>query len=1300
MSLELQSTEASAIHALWAAWESATDSELEATFKSLDYTKFLDVIKYLRNLGLQEDPQSPKLNIMVAGGLRFTLVGDGVISAYCRDNTLKGKPFHVILKERKTTVGGASEVDLDEYGVRIKIRREHPLTKDDTRVLEALAKWPSLPKSFRHIKRYSFTSMHHKGIQFDASFVRENAKDARGNYRQSTTFTGAAISKQPVHYEMEVEALSGASQKSFMVGIASVLRGIQRSYVLTRNSVKQQIVGLMAAQTRAAKGRFPGAQPDTLRKAHIGPDPEPDTPHLPSGDYNVTDKADGLRCLMIVARNGRIYMVDRNLNVYGTDRRLDDAATAEWSGVVLDGEWITQDAENKPMSKYYAFDIFNGKRGEDVSARPFIVRSDAAVSRLAAMTEAIAVLSTAGKIVTGIPAHHTLSIHMKTFQTAADPKDLVGIFKESASVLDRVATEKLYHTDGLIFTPNAAPLAKNISRWRQQFKWKPAAQNSVDFLVVTEKERGMDGKPTNVELVSTRLRDDDQQIVRYKTLRLFVGSATDPAFVDPRDTILNRKPYPASTESSSGDYRPVEFSPSPPDPMASVCFVAINAGATDAAGAAPEAQAIAALDDTIYCDETKDPIASKTIVEMIYDPKKPAGWRWMPLRVRWDKTEKFARRDIGGTLNSEDTANDTWLSIHDPITDHMIRTGSMIEEAHDLVEGTAAGASAYYQRKASQRDLYKIRGLSEFHNRYIKENTLLRTIGRGSAVIDMSAGQAGDIHKWARQGAGFVLGCDIALSGITDNKNGAYRRYLNKVIQTKGSVPPMIFVQADSSTRYADGSAGQSPLDRVLLRTLWGENEPSAPPLAQELRGAAANGFDVASLMFSLHYFFKDRSTLDGFLRNVSETVKVGGYFVGCCFDGDTVSSLLKDLPLGGTERGNEDASDIWSITKKYDDNMGILSATDEGLGKAIDVNFISIGEAYTEYLVSWPYFVNRAAEIGLDLLNPDEMGALGLSHSTAMFSETHRLATEAGNTFVMSPTLKKFSFLNRWFIFRRRSTGTGAPMSAPTMIALPIPVPVQSVEKPVVQEQPVQEPVLEEPVVEEPVVQEQPVEEQLAEEQPVEEAVVEEGTFADGPIYQFYHKSGAKDELKLGDKHWRRYLSTFAPYKFRDNMNPDITYSSLEAVLGAAKYQLATNKPELGQQIFSDDGDIHQKIEAEKRALGALSADQEAEFIEKEGSAMRDAQKPAHMKKVRATWNDASWLENRERILTTYLRQRYEGDAKFRTILTAITKQKARLAYYTAGGTTELSGTIDADTIKGENLYGRALMRLAGLRY
>lgn len=1303
MSLELQAAEAATIDALWASWSSASDSELEATFKVPDYTAFLNIIKYLRSLGLQEEPQPSKLNIMVEGGLRFTLVGEGVIEAYCNDNTLKGKPFHVIIKEKKASVaGGLSEVDLKEYGVRIKVRREHPLDHDDPRIFDALSRWSMLPKSFRYIKRFSFTSLHHKGIVFDASFVRENMKDKRGNYIQSTTFNGANISRQAVHHEMEVEALGGASKKSLMVGIACVLRGLQKCHVLTRESVRQQVLALMAGQTGSAASGFPGTQPVTLRKEHMGIEAEADTPNIRLGDYNVTDKADGLRCLLVVAKNGKVFLVDRNLNVYGTDRRLDDSLTAEWAGAVLDGEWVTQNAHNEPMSKYFAFDIFNGKNGEDVSVRPFLVRSETAVSRLAAMTEAIAILSNSNKTVAGIPKQHSLSIHMKTFLTPADTSDFTGIFKESASVLDRLAVDPPYHTDGLIFTPNASPLPKNVNTWNQQFKWKPASMNSVDFLVVTESERGLDGKSTGVELVRTKLREDTNQMVRFKTLRLFVGSSIDPAFVDPRETVLNKKPYPTGP-TRAAEYRPVEFSPSPPDPMASVCYVAINAGATDAAGAAPAARLVDVGNDTIYCDETHDPIASRTIVEMVYDPHKPAGWRWIPLRVRWDKTELFSRKKIGGTMNADRVANDVWTSIHDPITETMIRTGALTEGT-GAVEGTAAGAVAYYQRKASQRDLYKVRGLADFHNQYIKRDILLtRSLFPKAAVLDMSVGQAGDIHKWVNSKVGWVLGCDIALTGLTDNKNGAYSRYLTLLSKSKIPVPRMLFVQADSALRYTDGSAGQTQLDKNILRTLWnnGSDGEGVPSYVQDMKGMAAGGFDVATCMFALHYFFKDRASVDGFLHNIADTLKVGGFFVGCCFDGDSVAGLLSDLPVGGVKRGNEDGVDIWSITKQYEDR--VLPPNDDGLGKAIDVNFISIGETYTEYLVSWSYLVSRMAEIGMELLNGEELSAMGLRNSTNLFSESYTMAKDTGRNYPMSAAVSTFSFLNRWFIFRRRTTMSN--QSSPVVrevvtVVKPVaaPVPVDTVEEVVVTEptEVVVDEVREEPIVENTIAEPK-------EEVPVEEVATDvlapppPAEPATGPTYMFYHKSGAKDEIRVGNKYWRRYISTYAPFVFKDPKNPSITYSSLEAALGAAKYQYGTDKPELGAQKFSTVSDIHQGILAKRSAENTHERTEELTI--EEGDAMRDAQKPAAIRKL-AKWDQAKWDASKEGVINEFVRQRYEGDAHFRDILNAVKTQKAKLAYFMAGGPNELSGKVDGETITGDNMYGRALMRAVGLMY
>ena len=1352
MSLELKAVEAHAFDTLWTAWESSTETEIEATFKTpqgkdLDYTAFLNVIQSLRNLGLKDDPQPPKLNIMVGGGLRFSLMGEGVIQSYCKDNSLKGKPFVCIIKDKKQAVpnkagnkGGITEVDLPEYGVRVKLRREIPLAHDDPRVIDAILRWSSMPKSFRYIQRFSFTSLHSKGIQFDASFVRQNRKDARGNYIQATTFQGAAIPKQPTHYEVEVEAISGATKKALIFGITSVLRGLQKSYVLTRASIREAVIGLMETQTGASqrgRGSFPGSQPVTLRKNHMGLEKDADAPNIRMEDYNVTDKADGLRTLMVVAKTGRVYLIDRSLNVYGTDRKLAEDLVAEWAGAVLDGEWVTQDASGASVSRYYAFDIFNGKRGEDVSQRPFLVRgADVAVSREAAMRECIAVLNNATYVIPGIPKQNSLSIQMKIFQTPADPSDPTAIFKEASSVLNRLAKDPPYHTDGLIFTPNAAPLLKNVSTWDAQLKWKPASQNSVDFLVITEKGT-TDGKPTGSDVVGTKLREDTNQIVRYKTLRLFVGSSTDPAFIDPRDTILFNKPYPSSLqELTKSTYRPVEFSPSPPDPMASVCYVAINAGATDAAGAAPAAQNIDALSDSIFCESTRDEITNRTIVEMIYRPENPAGWRWVPLRIRWDKTEDFARGVVGGTLNSEKVANDVWMSIHDPVTEFMIRTGALTEESA-VPEGLPASNLAYYQRKAPQRDLNKVRGLAEFHNRYIKDDILLsKVLVPGAAVLDMSVGQAGDIHKWVNARVGWVLGTDIAQQGLVDSKNGAYRRYLQYLVKNKnvrGShIPRCVFVQADSAVRYADGAAGQTPMDRSMLRTLWGEAADDTPPYVQQMKGMAAAGFDVVSCMFSIHYFFKDRLTLDGWLRNLAETLKVGGYFVGCCFDGDKVVALLEDLPTGGTRRGAEGGSDIWTITKRYDD-MKALPANDTGLGKAIDVSFISIGDTYKEYLVSFDYLVMRMADIGLELLLPEEMATMGLVSSSNLFSVSHEMAAESGRNYPMSQSVRTFSFLNRWFIFRRRSMTTSLSMPPPVeanMSADSMPPLTDDLEglapkdedevkeefeRRLEKEGEAPELVLpelmaadlaaaSEPAREEEAVEDTDAAEEDAEENEdkEEEENEEEMVVANGPAYAFYHKSAPKDDLKIKDKGWKRSLSTFAPFSFKDRTNPAIVYPNLEAVIGALKYQLGTEKPELGPQIFSTTGNIYQEYLAEKSALGEFaSADQLAALADDLGAKMRAAQKGSEIKKTGAKFDVPKYINGVEAALVYYVAQRYKGDAVVQRILDAVKEQKVRLVYYIAGGETELSGKVlDDGGVSGQNAVGRAYMGVVGLVY
>jgi hypothetical protein len=667
-------------------------------------------------------------------------------------------------------------------------------------------------------------------------------------------------------------------------------------------------------------------------------------------------------------------------------------------------------------------------------------------------------------------------------------------------------------------------------------------------------------------------------------------------------------------------------------------------------------------------------------------------------------------------MNFEKVANDIWDSIHEPVTETMIRTGALTEERMES-EGVAAGSTTYYQRRPSQRDQHKARGLADFHNKYIKDRILLsRALRRpGMNLLDMSVGQGGDLHKWVNGKVRFVLGCDVALTGLTDRANGAYRRYLDKQARSREHIPPMLFVQADSTKPYADGAAGLTPMDRSILRCLWGEHEEKAPPAAKDLQGVVArDGFDVASLMFTLHYFFQDVTSLNGWLRNLSDTVNVGGTFVGCCFDGDAVAAMLKDMAKGDVKRGVEGAADIWTIKKQYDDPDGFLIPTEVGLGRAIDVNFVSIGAAHTEYLVSFAYFQRRMSDIGFELLNEEELKTVGLRHSTNLFGDSYAMAEAEGFHYPMSPAIKEFSFLNRWFVFTRRRDGkaprpkkspyagggveeskeaensnTETNTARPDRLAAEIAnaaTLVAGAGTPATAELDLLTP----EGAELPLREEEPAKAAEATATATATATVpaEPAKVKASHLFTFYHKSAAKDDFKRKDKHWRRVLSTFAPYDFRDTSNPEVVYPTLEAVIGAEKYKAATNRKELGPQIFGSMGTLHQEYAARLAALKTI--EEMTPLLEAQGSAQREAHKAGAIKAAGAKWNPKAW--DPVPVLADYLQQRVEKDEHFRRILKDVKAAEGTLVYVGGG---ELSAKVEGEEVKGDNLYGKALNAL-----
>ena len=168
------------------------------------------------------------------------------------------------------------------------------------------------------------------------------------------------------------------------------------------------------------------------------------------------------------------------------------------------------------------------------------------------------------------------------------------------------------------------------------------------------------------------------------------------------------------------------------------------------------------------------------------------------------------------------------------------------------------------------------------------------------------------------------------------------------------------------------------------------------------------NGFDIVSAEFCLHYFFKDITTLNIFLENVSSNLKVGGKFVGTCLDGKEVFQKLSVTPI--LERRDSNTL-LWKINKKYTKTS--LEDNESSLGLPIDIYVESINQTITEWLVNFDFLAAHAQKYGLKLESSDSFSSIfDKWQSRPQQNDTY------GSIDKMTPELKDYSFLNKTFIF------------------------------------------------------------------------------------------------------------------------------------------------------------------------------------------------------------------------------------------------------------------------------------------
>ena len=832
---------------------------------------------------------------------------------------------------------------------------------------------------------------------------------------------------------------------------------------------------------------FIGPSSYTLQMQNIRPiDPDSKVPNIRL-NYSVTEKADGQRKLLFIApKTGHVYLIDMNMNVQFTGAV---SLNSKLYNSLLDGEHILHNKSGDFINVFLAFDVYFVHKA-DIRARLFFpsIDEDQVLTnfRLPLMESLIKNLQL--KCVSGgADSLPPIRIETKKFEISSQSTGKT-IFDCCAVVLRKCAEHQFeYHTDGLIFTPidfgvgstvrndatEAGPLYK--STWDYSFKWKPADMNTIDFLVTTKKGEDTEDLVSNVFKSGVDM-SRCVQIQQYKTLVLRVGyDERKHGHLNPCVSLIEgvaRNDSSSSSSSSSGSidaYKPAPFYPTYPyDNDAHVCHIMLR----------PDEAGVSQMMTT-----ENDIIQDETIVEFSYDASQPVNWRWSPLRVRHDKTAEYR---AGGKNygNAYHVANNNWHSIHNPITPEMIMTGDGIPDEfisddiyYNHAESSGGGGSGGGGGGVDVGRGTKIRtmtkGMRDFHNLYIKRKLIMSVARPGNTLIDLAVGKGGDLPKWMAAKLGFVFGIDYSKDNLEHKFDGVCARYLD-IKKTKNNIPDAIFIHGDSSKEIKSGQAAISERYRLITRAIFGEGAKDASVLGRGVYphyGRGADGFDICSVQFAIHYFFENIMKLHTFLQNVAECTKLGGYFIGTCFDGARIFQALSRLESGdeicvlsgsgggGGGSGGGDPQKLWSARKKY--HQTEFEPDSSSIGYEIEVYQDTINKATREYLVNFDYLTQLLENYGFDLVSTEEAATTlmfpmpdGTATFDGMFHQmeldckkkrdemgggsgdtgggsggsgggggdtwTRQCRQEYGSALYMTPEEKQISFYNRYFIFRK----------------------------------------------------------------------------------------------------------------------------------------------------------------------------------------------------------------------------------------------------------------------------------------
>jgi len=741
--------------------------------------------------------------------------------------------------------------------------------------------------------------------------------------------------------------------------------------------------------------------------------------HIPNR-YAFTDKADGERHNLITLPDGSVYLIDINLSVKKLKMKVSDKKHVN---MIVDGELI----DNEHGKMFLIFDVlisdgvdYRTNHKHILTERIAVINNivDSCFKNLIpfgdyAKTNTDMELTKIRKFYLGELAKYYKEFNKRLGKSkeifitrklyfvpyGIDPAEL---FMYADMVWRFSVYENLvpYTLDGGIYTQIDAPYMVRASQHEYdtiplEYKWKDPKQNSIDFYIMFEKDKG----GSDIVFYDESAKKGSKR--SYKIARLFVGNH-DGESERPTPFVVD------GTEQKAFIYAP----------------------------------------EGIAQDSEEKPIDDMTVVEFVYDMTgiedgvmnhSDFAYRWIPIRTRYDKTEAVKQRQTGYG-NNKDVSYRIWNSIVNPITDSVIgilaNPSSYPKEMERLralvaytLKPVVKKEFVYYQKRTLEGG-----HMRAYHN-WIKNNMIQAYCQNKRAILDIGCGRGGDIQKFINAHVGSYVGTDIDNHGLYEIDDCAACRY-DSIKKKNPKTPPMTFINADSRGIFDVRSQERiiktmSDQNKSLIKTFLSGNKK----------------YNVINCQFSLHYYLSDETSWNNFCKNVDNHLAENGYFLITTFDGKTLVEKLKGKQkMAITYTDNSGTKNTFAEIVKLFSDKDMDDIKSNPFGHGIDLYNSTItdpGVYVKEYLVDPDFLAQSLKEkCGLDLIESDtffNLFHLYKGYFSAKNSDSTNKQLKMIHSFyrLLNPSCKDdystgeielakasfaFSSLNRYYIFKRKT--------------------------------------------------------------------------------------------------------------------------------------------------------------------------------------------------------------------------------------------------------------------------------------